>query len=438
MGSAFRILNAGNEHIVKQSQIDAARVVQKARNAAQLSLVESKKIVQAANNAASQSFATARRQVQSANNSAEEVLYGSNVRLQNASNALSATVTSSRRQIQATSNSVARAQMKSKLAIQAKFNDEAIQVAEARKVLQAARNERAAVETDVANWTVSLRNKQRTDAMGKQVNALQEQINAALDSATFGRAFDRIANSETLGATIANAAAAGVGGSSVEAFNSAMSLRQAMREEREDREIASRVQFARRQQADAMGEAYNGFGGFGRAQLDREVIIAEQDNTAVFDEQNFDAILDNQNYDPLYRSQDYGAIIADQDFEVFTPDLDFTQYVDHKKMSGLQQVTSFIGAGVATYFGGPQAGAAVLDASMAINDMQNGNFAGAQQGFTNAFGNATQGWKTYRAGATNGGQGAAWGANLFKSKPVSGYNSDVGTVNFGASLKLGG
>jgi hypothetical protein len=75
---------------------------------------------------------------------------------------------------------------------------------------------------------------------------------------------------------------------------------------------------------------------------------------------------------------------------------------------------------------------------MAINDMQNGNFAGAQQGFTNAFGNATQGWKTYRAGATNGGQGAAWGANLFKSKPVSGYNSDVGTVNFGASLKLGG
>jgi hypothetical protein len=465
MGSAFRILNAGNEHIVKQSQIDAARVIQKSRNAAQLSLVESKKIVQAANNVASQSFADARKKVQGANNAAEAALFESNTKLRDASNVLSATVTSGRRAVQAAGNglaatvtnarrsiqtagnSAARAQMRGKLALQAKFNDEAIQVAEARKVLQAARTERAAVETDVSNWMVSLRNQKRTDAMGKQVSYLQEQIGTTLDGSVVGRAFDRIANSEALGATIANAAAAGIGGSSVEAFNTAMSMRQAMKEEREDRELASRVLYAKRQQAEALGAAYDGFGGFGRAELDREIIIAEQDNSAVFDEQNFDPILDQQNFDPildeqnfdpLYRSQDYSAIIADQDFEVFTPDLDFTQYVDHKKMSGLQKVATFIGAGVATYYGGPKAGNAVFDASMAINDMQNGNFAGAQQGFTNAFGNAVGGFRTFRAGATDGGIGSAWGPNLFKSKPVSGYKSDVGTVNFGASLKLGG
>lgn len=440
MGSALRVLNAGNEHIIKQSQIDAARVVQKSRNAAQLSLVESKKIVQAANNAASRSFADARRSVQDANNAAETTLFHSNMRLQDASNALSRTVTGARRSIQTAQNAVAERVMSGKLAVQKQFNEQAIQVAEAKRVLQAARNERAAVDADVANWTTSLRNQKRTDAMGKQIGYVQEQIGTVLDGATYGRVFDRVAYAEALGSATAQAAAAGVGGGSVDAFNTAMGLRQALKEEREDREVASRVMWEQRKQSQMLADGYGGLDQYSaRAELDREVIIAEQDNEAIMDTRSFDPILNDENFDPIYRNQDYSAIIADQDFEVFTPDLDFTQYVDHKKMGFFQQAATVIGSTVATYFGGPQAGMAVADASMAINDMQNGDYGGAQQGFTNAFQNGMGGFRTYRAGSTNGGMGSAWGANLFKSKPVSpGYQSDLGTVNFGASLKLGG
>lgn len=464
LASAMRILSAGKEHRIAQAQVEANRAIQAANNRSQLSLVDSKKIVQTANNAASRTFADARRSVQSANNSAETTVTAAQRRLQEGANALSASRTAAARagqeayngfsrarsdtarQLQATANTGARNRMAGALAVQKTFNDEAIKVAEAKRVLQAARNERAAVDADVARWTVSLSNRQRTEEFGLVANSIQEQLNATLTGATSGRAYDRIAYAEAMGSSVATAAALGIGGSAVDDYNNAMGLRQALKEEREDRELRARVRYSDQQAMAAMRSAYNGMGSLGiSAEMDREVIIAEQDNTAIMDEsnyeailneQNFSVILDEQDYGPVYNNQDYTAITADEDFEVFTPDLDYTVYMDHKKMSGFQQVATFVGAGVATYFGGPAAGQAVMDASIGINDMQNGNFAGAQRNFSNSQQNASTGWKTFRAGSTTGGTGQAWGANFFGRGGSSSYTSDLGTVNYGASLKI--
>lgn len=392
MGAALQILNADATHINAQSQIDNARRLQTAHNSLQMTLAEAKRTVQTANNAASLSYAESQRKVQTANNDAETIVRGAQTRLQTAGNAASASVTAAKQRVQAT------------------FNAQAIQLAEAKKVLQAERNKASAVTNDVALWSTSLANQSRMTAAGKQIGQIEGNINATLDGATTGRAYDRIAMSEALGSSIAQAAGMGVGGSTVEAYNGAMRLREGLKEDMNDRALAQKLHYARQSQGDTLRSGVDGMASLDkRAQLDHDVIIADQDNTA---------ILDGSNYDPVYANQDYSAITAHQDFEVFSPDIDYTVYTDHKKMSGFQQVASFIGAGVATYFGGPSAGMAVLDASQGINDMQNGNMQAAQHNFDNAFTSGYKGFQTYEA---PGKGGSSWWSNI-TSKPATGAN----------------
>lgn len=395
MGAAVQILNADANHTAAQSKIDNARVAQAAHNRLQMTLAEAKRTVQAANNAASISVADSQRRVQSANNDAETLVRGAQGRLQTAGNTAALSV------------------MQAKQRVQDTFNSEAIQLAEAKKVLQAERNKASAVTNDVALWSTSLQNQTRMTAVGKQINSIEDNINVTLDGATTGRAYDRIAMSEALGSSIAQAAGMGVGGSTVEAYNGAMRLRQGLKEDAEDRQLQAKVNYGKRQESATLQDGVNGMGSLDRrAQLDHDVIIADQDNSA---------IMDDRNYDPIYANQDYTAITAAQDFEVFTPDIDYTVYQDDKKMSTFGQIASFVGAGVATYFGGPSAGMAVLDAAQGFQSMRNGDMAGAQHSFDSAFTSGYKGFQTYEAGGTSGTGGKSWWSNI-TSKPASGAN----------------
>lgn len=364
MGSAVRILNSGAEHTRAQSQIDAARITQKSRNAYEMSVVEAKRLVQQSNNAASTMYASANRRVQSANNAA------------------SASLVAAQRQLQVN------------------YNDQAEQVAAAKERLRLARNEASAAKSSFSLWGQSRQNQKLMKAGGERVNQITGEMLGLVDASTNGNMFEKLASSEALGASMSAAAVAGVGTSFMEHYTSTVNLREGLRQERADRELNSRLHAGAQARARALGDSIDSLQiGQDFAELDYSVNTAQTDYTAILDE------------------QDFGPIIDEQDYEVFSPNLDYTVYVDHKKMGLGTKLFSFAAAAGATYLGGPQAGMAVLDVFQAQNDMENGNFAGAQQGFANAGANLAGGWKAYRAGAgpkTGGGStvGSAYGAKL--------------------------
>jgi hypothetical protein len=419
MGSALQVLNAGATHILAQSQIDAARIKQKAHNAANITITDAKRLVQTTNNAASDAFAAAQRRVQTVNNDA------------------SAQYVQSQRLLQGTSNSVAAEVTAAQRRVQAKYNSDADQIAAANKVLQDSRNERAASSSSLSMFGQSIQNKSLMRQAGEQINALGEKVWHDLDQTTNASAFDRIAFSASLGANTAAAAGAGMGGGTFDSFNSNMERMQALKEEAIGREAKGRqyaVQQAKGQTMRQMGDGLQGYGV--GADMDRSAILIEHDNSAIQTQQDNTAIFDSQDYTPIQ---------AQHDYEVYAPDIDYTTYTDHKKMGAFQQVATFVGAGVATYFGGPQAGNAVFAASQAINDMQNGNMAAASQNMNTAFSGAMSGFKTYSAGADATHQsGQSWGQQIRgKSSappppaPTSQFNFYHGlSSNAGANFRI--
>ena len=87
--------------------------------------------------------------------------------------------------------------------------------------------------------------------------------------------------------------------------------------------------------------------------------------------------------------------VAGQDNQTFQAGLDYTQYVDHVKVSNFDKIVGFAAAAGATFFAGPQAGAAVLDVVSAGNRAANGDFDGAAQRMTSAFQGGLTGLKSY-------------------------------------------
>jgi hypothetical protein len=327
--------------------------------------------------------------------------------------------------------------------VQSTYNDEAIKVLEAKRTLQAARNARAGAEGDLANWGTSNKNKQLMEQAGRKVNQIGEEVARNLDGASRGRTFDRLEHAEALGANVAAAATAGVGGSGIELFNQTMDLRQALKEDFEDREMNARVVAATRAKGDVLREMGAGMGEYTGVELDNSVLIADRNDEAILDNQDYSSISSNQDYSAIYAQQDYSAIQDLQDYEVFTPDIDYTTYQDHKKMGAFQQVASLVGAGVATYFGGPQAGAAVLDTSVAMNMAQNGDMAGASKLMSSAASGAMGAFSSAYKSSANGRALAQAGNSLTKARSVSfdtGFNAGKTTSlpfsTMGASLKL--
>lgn len=237
----------------------------------------------------------------------------------------------------------------------------------ARTVQTSGNNKRAAIAS-AQRGAQSIGNTRIMDAAGAQVGALSENIARNLDAATSGKLSGRIAAAEELGSTVAGAAAAGIGGSSVDLYKATLNLHESMSEEAGTRAVETGIYIGDQQKRDTLNGA-----------------------TAAFNN------------------------------SVINPDLDFTKYVDAKKPSGLGTGIALAAAAAATYFGGPQAGDAVLQGYGAITDAQKGNYAGAQRGFDAAVGEGIAGFKTYtslggatKADGTKAG-GEAWGAHAFDS-----------------------
>ena len=150
------------------------------------------------------------------------------------------------------------------------------------------------------------------------------------------------------------AAAAGVGGSSNEAYMSTLRLSQAMNEEQQARSVNS---------------------------------------------ENLDAAKS--------RGIQLTDGVAGIDNNVYAANLELKEYADHKKMSTFTKIAGTVATAAATYFGGPQAGQAVQDAMMADYKASNGDMASAMGYLGSAYKGAKGGMKAFRS---TGGKG--WGSTI--------------------------
>lgn len=414
MGSAVRIFYADAEHIIAQSKIDAARKTQAAHNAAQMTLTEARKTVQSGNNYASTVLAGAQTSLRDARNSASEIVTTSRNNLRVAQNDGAVVVANAQKAVQTQYNTSNLQLRDIKRQGQGEVNEAALALMAAETTIQTAKNQAAASGATVTRWEASLRNQQILKQAGDKMNEITDTVLAISSQAATGTIFDRLQAATAMGSLIADASASGVGGSSVAAFNTSMRLAQALKEDAKEREVRGKVTGLARSRYAVFDEAVGSMVDTTvNVNLDYTPPQDRRDLSYIGADQNFDAIIPNIDYGVDLADKDFTQYIADIDRTVYTPDLDYTQYVDHKKMSFLQKWFTLNTAAVATYFGGPQAGMAVTDASMSIYEAKNGNYQAAQQYGNSVLANGMAGFKTYRAGANSSNpNGSAWGANL--------------------------
>jgi len=221
---------------------------------------------------------------------------------------------------------------------------------DAARITQKSGNERRGAQTALQQFSASLANSRAMDAAGKNINSITGDIARNLDATTAGNLQSRVAAAEELGANTAMAAAAGVGGSSVEVYNHTIRLNQAIREEAQSRAT------------------------------------------------NSDLINASNN-----KGQQLVEATASLDNNVYRADLDFTQYVDHHKMSLFERLGYLGAAAAATYFGGPQAGMAVVGLAESEQAASNGDFQTASNSLMGAVQNGFQAYKDTRSVSGNGG-----------------------------------
>lgn len=205
---------------------------------------------------------------------------------------------------------------------------------DAARLTQKSGNERRGSETALAQFSASLGNKRRMDAAGSAVNDSAANSVRTQRQLTTGRLSGRIRAAEELGQAAAMAAAAGVGGASVDTYNETTRLVNAMREQQVERSFSEQEWAAGQQRGNAIKAA-----------------VAGLDNTT-------------------YRAN-----------------LDYTQYIDHKKPSFIERAVGIAGTVAATVFGGPQAGSAVMGMFEARQAARNGDFANASNSLVGAFKN---------------------------------------------------
>ncbi|WNV48173.1 hypothetical protein Ql52_gp037 [Caulobacter phage Quill_5.2] len=392
MGS---VINAGAIHTVAQANIDAARIRQKASNDRAISDTQSQIKVQAANNAASELITGAQKTIQTASNLAATNVSNAYKVLRDTNNAGAKALAGYQTTLQEQSNRYALQLADKQGEVQKSYNEGMRTVAAAQRDLRDAKNEAAGARSALALWSQSLGNQRKLEVAGDKINSLTENILRQADDATFGSIKNRVRTAEMLGASTAMAAWAGVGGSTIEQFNSAMELGDQLQQERADRAVETMKYQGAQQKGATIRDtiASLGYETF-FADMDHNDYTAPQDFTAIIPQQSFQVFTPNIDYNTYDANLDYTAYVANKDFTVYAPNLDFTQYVDHKKMSGLQRWLTLTTATAATAFAGPQAGMAVLSASDAIQSARNGDYAASNAAWgstiKSAFGAAQQ------------------------------------------------
>jgi hypothetical protein len=233
---------------------------------------------------------------------------------------------------------------------------------DAARITQKSGNELRGAQTALQQFSATLANRRAMTAAGKQADAHASNIAKNLDATAAGTFGGRVRAAEELGASVAMAAASGVGGSTVDTYNRTLRLHQAMAEESQERASAQDLFGASEARGDTLVNAVGG--------------------------------LDNN---------------------VYRANLDFTQYVDHKKMGGLERMLWLGTAAAATVFGGPQAGTAVIGLAESKNAANNGDFATASTSLTGAFKDATSAYKDTRS----------TGGNYWRSTQQAGAPSNI-------------
>lgn len=207
-------------------------------------------------------------------------------------------------------------------------------------------NERRGAETALANFSQSLSNIRNMKAGGEAFNDAQGNMARNMESASVGPLKMRLAAAEELGSVAAMAASAGVGGGSVEMYNETVRMTNAMQE------------------------------------------------------QSFDEAVDTQNYaERTAAANIISSSVLSLDNNVYRANMDYTQYVDHRKPSTFERLATVGMAAAATYFGGPQAGMAVVGAFEAKQAARNGDMNGASQAIMGAFQNSLGAIKNAKATA---------------------------------------
>lgn len=149
-------------------------------------------------------------------------------------------------------------------AMQAKVN-------KARVAARDAKNERSVAENDLARFNQTLNNKKIMDRAGKNYATLSGNLARRLDAAAYGDTMTRLALSEEMGAVAASAAAAGVGGSSVENYNRTIQTSYALQKELSDRQLGVETFALNEARGDVMTEAVDS--------LDRTIYSPNLDRT---------------------------------------------------------------------------------------------------------------------------------------------------------------
>lgn len=213
----------------------------------------------------------------------------------------------------------------------------------AKRITTKSGNERRKAETDLQLFSQSLGNRKIMEAAGKNINAYGENIGKNMEAASMGDFQDQLRSAEELGAVAAMASAAGVGGSSIDAYEATLETMNGLRREQADRSFNRDLYGALRVRGDTLSSAVDNF-----------------------------------------------------DRNIYRADLDVSQYMDVKKPSFLGGAMSLGLAAAATYFGGPQAGQAVLSFRESQMAASNGDYATAASSMTSGIFAGIGAVKTFR------------------------------------------
>lgn len=232
---------------------------------------------------------------------------------------------------------------------------------ERKRTLQKAENEASAKNSDLRRKMQAIQNEAVLRAAGKQFNAITANMVDASDTASRSTFLNRLGDMQAMGAAVAEAAAAGIGGSTVDGHNRTTRLQRAIREEQADR-------------------------------------LLQQGQIRTLDQRN--AVMENA--------------VNSMDRTLHMADIDLTEYKDPVRAKGMNFGQLALTA-VATYFGGPMAGqatASAFDSALSADAMmKNGQWGQAGQQYSQALSQGFQGFQ----GATSymQGNGQSWGATQY-------------------------
>jgi len=144
-------------------------------------------------------------------------------------------------------------------------------LARSRKKMQLQQNKQSAAEAGLARWSQSLGNQKLMNRAGENLATLTENIGRVQDAQTLNKVQRDLATAEQLGAATAAFAAAGMGGSSVEAFKRTLVTTRAIESELQSRSNKSGNYLAQQQRSQVIPDAVDS--------LNRDIITARIDFT---------------------------------------------------------------------------------------------------------------------------------------------------------------